>query len=148
MEQIFDSYQNDYLFSVPYFAPTQVKNSYQASIYSTASNSEIYIYKEECLSVCLSVCLFFMHLNTVRPNAMKFCTGYPFDQGKVIGYFLTQNFHLKGVFTPLIVGFTIVSTFPGNLCMRLLLNSSRTKVYKRPRFLPLGSKNLMILKKK
>ena len=64
-----------------------------------------------CLFVCLSVCLFFMHLDTVRANGMKFCTGYPFDQGKVMGWFLTQKFDFKGVFTPLILGFTIVSTF-------------------------------------
>jgi hypothetical protein len=35
------------------------------------------------MSVCLSVCLFVMHLNTVQANAMKFCREYPFDQRKV-----------------------------------------------------------------
>ena len=43
-------------------------------------DSLIYIYKEESLSVCL----FFMHLDMVRANALKFCTEYPFDQRKVI----------------------------------------------------------------
>jgi hypothetical protein len=36
-----------------------------------------------CLFVCLSVCLFVRHLDTVRPNAMKFGREYPFVQRKV-----------------------------------------------------------------
>src|SRR5262249_14126795 len=40
----------------------------------------IYIYKEECLSVCL----FAMHSDTVQPNETKFCKEYPFIQGKVM----------------------------------------------------------------
>ncbi len=51
----------------------------------------IYIYKEEYLSVCLSVFMFFMHFDTVRANATKLCRIYSFVQRKVNDYFLPKK---------------------------------------------------------
>ncbi|CAF4056139.1 unnamed protein product [Rotaria sordida] len=41
-KQWFIAYYNDYLFSIPYFAPEQVDSSYQSMIYSTASDNTIF----------------------------------------------------------------------------------------------------------
>ncbi|CAF3949426.1 unnamed protein product [Rotaria sordida] len=41
-KQWFIAYYNDYLFSIPYFAPEQVDSSYQSVIYSTASDNTIF----------------------------------------------------------------------------------------------------------
>ena len=67
-----------------------------------------YIYKDECLSVCLfvclsvclfvclfvclSVCLFAMHLDTVRASAVKLSRDPPLIQEKVVGYFFPENY--------------------------------------------------------
>jgi len=51
----------------------------------------IYIYKEESLFVCLFVCLFFMHLDTVRANAMKLSRNGVYKQGKVDVYFVPKK---------------------------------------------------------
>jgi hypothetical protein len=47
----------------------------------------IYIEKK----VCLSVCLFFMHLDTVRANATKLFRDHPLIQEEVNGYFLSKK---------------------------------------------------------
>jgi hypothetical protein len=47
-----------------------------------ATSSDL-IYKDECLSVCL----FFMHLNTVCASAAKLSRNPPFTEEKVVGYF-------------------------------------------------------------
>jgi hypothetical protein len=41
--------------------------------------------------VCLSVCLFFMHFDTVRANATKLCRVYSFVQRKTNNYFLPKK---------------------------------------------------------
>ena len=46
-------------------------------------NSLIYIYKEECLFVGLSICLFFMLLVPVSASVTKISTAYPKGQRKV-----------------------------------------------------------------
>jgi hypothetical protein len=90
-----------------------------------------------------------MHLNTVRANAMKFCREYPFVQEKVVGYFSTQNFHLKRGLCPSYCWIYYSKCLFQIICAYdCFLNNSRTKVYKNLRFLPLGTRHFRILEKK
>ena len=56
----------------------------------------IYIYNEESLSVCL----FFMHLDIARANAMKFCTEYSFVLSKVMTRLWESEVGFLGGFYP------------------------------------------------
>ena len=51
----------------------------------------IYIYKEESLSVCLSVCLFAMHSHTVQPISMKLSRNDLHTQGEVDIYLVRKK---------------------------------------------------------
>ena len=60
--------------------------------FHAASMWSISIYKEESLSVCLFVCLFFMHLDTVRASAAKLSRNTLLNQEKVESYFFSKNY--------------------------------------------------------
>jgi hypothetical protein len=102
-----------------------------------------------CIYIKKKVCLFVMHLNTVRPNAMKFCMEYPLVQEKVVGNFSTQNFHLKGGLCPSYCWIYYSKCLFQRICAYdCFLNNSRTKVYKNLHFLPLDTRYCRILGKK
>lgn len=109
--------------------------------YENKRFSLIYIYKQELFSACL----FFIHLDTVQPNRMKFFREYPFVYRKVIEQFWTQNFHLGDV-CPLHCWIYYCKCLFQRVCVRLLLNSSRMNVYENLLFLPLETRYSTMLK--
>ncbi len=64
-------------------APMNIIEDYQFYLDQSSISSQIYIYKEECLSVCLSVCLFFMHSVPVSASATKLYMPHPIILGEV-----------------------------------------------------------------
>jgi hypothetical protein len=99
------------------------------------SKSIIYIYKEECLCVCLFIIYAFGHDMTKCNEILQ---AIPFRPGEGRRVVFNPKFSPQGgVCPPPIVRFTTINTIPESLCAWLFLNSLKMKVYKNLRFLQL-----------